>query len=151
MYSDKEIIDLLNYGIEGINYTVNEDGTYGPVTGDTTSSSSYPLNLTWLFGNQYLSGVWTGDEPDLREQSEAVNANAAMSPLLGFAADATGFDTQISGITSACNEYVAGLTCGVSDPEEILPQFNEKLKAAGIDELAAHVQGQLDEWLAGQE
>lgn len=148
MYSDKEIVDLLNYGIEDINYTVLDDGTYGPVSGDTAASSSYPLNLTWLFGNQYLSGVWVGDEPDLREQSREINASAEVSELLGFAARSDSFDTQISGITSACNEYISGLVCGVSNPEETLPQFNEKLKAAGIDELVSDVQAQLDEWLA---
>ncbi len=50
MYSDKEIIDLLNYGIEGVNYTVLEDGTYGPVTDETVGVyrvSSEPYMAVW--------------------------------------------------------------------------------------------------------
>lgn len=148
MYSDKELIDLLNYGVKDVHYTVLDDGTYGPVSGSANASASYPLNLTWLFGNQYMSGVWVGDDPDLREQSREINDNAKVSELLGFAANAGGFDTQISGITSACNEYVSGLVCGVSTPDEVLPEFNEKLKAAGIDEIVSEVQTQLDAWLA---
>ncbi len=151
MYSDKEIIDLLNYGIEGTDYVVLEDGTYGPAEGGTTDVTGYPLNLTWLFGNQYLSGVWTGDDPGLREQSREINDQAELSPLLGFAASSEGFDTQISAITSAVNEYVTGLQCGVSNPTEVLPEFNEKLNAAGINDLVTDVQSQLDEWLAEQE
>lgn len=151
MYTDKAIIDLLNYGVEGVNYTVLDDGTYGPVTDETVASTGYPLNLTWLFGNQYLSGVWTGDDPDLREQSREINDHAKLSPLLGFAANAEGFDTQISAITSAVNEYVSGLVCGVSEPSEVLPDFNEKLKAAGIEDLITDVQSQLNQWLEGQE
>ncbi len=150
MYCDKELIDLLNYGIEGVDYTVLEDGTYGPVTDGATSSSGYPLNLTWLFGNQYLSGVWTGDEPDLREQSREINDNAELSPLLGFAASTDGFDNQISAITSAYSEYIYGLTCGVTVPSEVLPEFNEKLETAGINDLVAAVQEQLDTWLEEQ-
>ena len=150
MYSDKEIIDLLNYGIEGIHYTVLEDGTYGPVPDETVTSTGYPLNLTWLFGNQYLSGVWTGDSPDLREESQAINDAAEMSYLLGFAASSDGFDTQISAITSASGEYLYGLVCGVSVPSDVLPEFNSKLETAGINDLIADVQAQLDAWLEEQ-
>ncbi len=37
-----------------------------------------------------------------------------------------------------------GLVCGVSEPSEVLPDFNEKLKAAGIKDLITDVQSQLE-------
>ena len=94
--------------------------------------------------------MWTGDEPDLREQSREINDNAELSPLLGFAASTDGFDNQISAITSAYSEYIYGLTCGVTLPSEVLPEFNEKLETAGINDLVAAVQEQLDTWLEEQ-
>ena len=57
-------------------------------------------------------------------------------------------DTQLAGILSAFNEYANSLQCGAMDVETNLPAFQEKLKAAGIDDVVANVQGQLDAWLA---
>ena len=38
-----------------------------------------------------------------------------------------------------------------ADIETTLPEFQEQLKSAGIDEIIAEKQRQLDEWLASKE
>lgn len=148
MYTDARIIDLLGYGVEGVHYEVREDGTYGSIGGAETDPSNYPLQLSWLFGDQFKAGVWQTDTPDLRDRSRAINENAELCPLLGFAADVTGFDTQIAGITSAYNEYFSSLVNGYMDPDTAIAEFNAKLEAAGIQEVIDAVQAQLDAWLA---
>ena len=148
MYTDKEIIDLLNFGIEGVHYEVNENGTYGTIGDAALDPARYPLFA--VVANQYLLGVWETDSPDVRERSMEINDNAELCPLLGFAADVTDYGNQIAGITSAYNEYFSTLINGAGDLETTLADFNAKLDAAGIDEVVAEVQQQLDAWLASK-
>ena len=148
MYTSKEIVDLLNYGIEGTDYIVKEDGTYGYPEGVDSTTVKYHIDMTWLFGNQYLAGVWEGDAPDTREVSETINETAVRSENFGFAADVSQFGTEIAGITSANSEYVGGLQNGTSDVDSSLEAFNEKLEAAGINTVVESVQEQLNAWKA---
>ena len=150
MYTSPEVVDLLNYGIEGVDYVVKEDGTYGYPENLDAGSVGYHVDMTWLFGNQYLAGVWEGDDPDTREISREINDNAEKSPTFGFSADISAYGTEIAGITSAVNEYVGSLQNGVVEVEPALASLNEKLEAAGMSNVLAGVQEQYDAWLAEQ-
>ena len=46
--------------------------------------------------------------------------------------------------------YIGMINTGVVDPAEELPLFINDVKAAGIDEVIAENQAQLDEWLGAQ-
>ena len=46
--------------------------------------------------------------------------------------------------------YLASLECGIVDPEEKIPEFLDALEAAGIDEVIAENQAQLDAWLSAK-
>lgn len=146
MYTNKEIVDLLNYGVEGTDYIVMEDGTYGYPEGMDSTSVGYHIEMTWLFGNQYLSGVWNGDDPNTRNISMELNKDALKSATFGFAPDISQFSTEIAAITSAINEYAGSLQNGLVDVDSTLEAFNAKLKAGGIDKVIASVQEQLDAW-----
>ena len=148
MYTDERIVNLLNYGQEDVDYVVNEDGTFSFPEGMDIDSVGYHFDASWLFANQFLAGVWEGDEPTLREEALEINENATYSPLFGFAASSSGMDTQLAGILSAYNEYANGLQCGAMDVETNLPAFQSKLKAAGIEDVVSNVQSQLDTWLS---
>ena len=106
----------------------------------------YHVEMTWLFGNQYLAGVWEGDDPNTREISRQINDEAQKSPTFGFSADISAYGTEIAGITSAVNEYVGSLQNGLLDVEPALAEFNEKLEAAGMSNVLAGVQEQYDAW-----
>lgn len=57
MYTNEEIVNLFNYGIEGEDYIVQDDGILNYPEGVDYGSSKYHVDLTWLFGNQYI-GKW---------------------------------------------------------------------------------------------
>ena len=151
MYSNKEIVDLLNYGIEETHYVVQEDGTYNFPEGVDSNNAGYYINMTWEICNQYLAGLWDGSNPDTREISAKDNENPLLSPLIGFVADSTGLENEITAVTAVYNEYYKGLNCGILDLETELPAFNEKLKGAGIDKMVDSAQAQLDEWYASKD
>ena len=48
------------------------------------------------------------------------------------------------------DEYELSLDTGAVDPEKALPEFLEKLEAAGSQTIIDEIQKQLDEWKAAQ-
>ena len=151
MYSNGEILDLLNYGQEGVDYVVGDDGVYKFAEGKDMNNSGWFVNLSWEFGNQYLTGLWDGADPNTREISRKDNENPVLSPLLGFTSNSEGLENQITAVSNVYNEYTRGLNCGVLDVETVVPEFRTKLASAGMADIVAQVQQQLDEWLAEQE
>lgn len=150
MYSDEYFYNLITWGIEGEHYVFTDDGHITYPEGVGADNSGYSLGLGWIFGNQYLSYVWEGDDLDVYDQLKEFNDSALKSKALGFTYDSTPVKTEVAAITNIMNEYRAGLEFGVLDPETALPEFIEKLKAAGIDKVVAEKQKQLDEWLAAK-
>lgn len=146
MYSNEDVVNLLNYGIEGTDYIVLDDGTLDYPEGVDSTTVLYNMNETWLFGNQYIAKCWTGLAPNTRETSKEINDSAVLSPLVGFTVDTENMGNQISNLTSAYNEYVRGFNCGVLDIDTELPAFVEKLEAGGINDIIADTQAQLDSW-----
>ena len=47
---------------------------------------------------------------------------------------------------AAVEEYMYNLTAGAVDIDTKLPEFQKKLKNAGVDRMIAEVQKQVDEW-----
>lgn len=148
LYTDARIVNLFNYGVEGEGYVVTADGRFAFPEGKDMSSVGYYVGFTWLFGNQFIAGLWETDSPTLREDALAVNENAEVSPLLGFVATTEGLDTEIAAVTSAQNEYQRPLNCGVLDVEKAIPEFQAKLAAGGVNTIIEQVQTQLNDWIA---
>lgn len=148
MYSDPEIVNMLNFGIEGKHY-VKVEGTDNVIDfpeGVNAANSHYHWDLAWMFGNSFLSYVRKGEDPDKWKQVEAFNQNAIKSKALGFTFDSTPVKAEITALTNVMNQYKKALETGVLDPEKYLPEFNAKLKGAGIDKVIAEKQKQLDQW-----
>jgi putative aldouronate transport system substrate-binding protein len=143
LYTDKDIMNLIANGIEGKHYQVNEDGTISLPDGVT--DSGYVFNQ-WLIGNNFLTYPWQGNSPALWDEMKEFNETAIVSPALGFQFNPDPVKTEIAATTNVLNQYKAGLATGTLDPEESLPEFNEKLKAAGIDKIIAEKQKQFDAW-----
>ncbi len=151
MYTDERIVNLLNYGVENEDYVVGEDGRFSFPEGKDMNSVGYYNGYTWLFGNQFLAGVRDTEASDIREKGQQYDAEATLSSNFGFSANSTGMDTQIAGMTSAKNEYVRGLNCGIGDADANLSELHNKMEAAGVQDVIDNVQQQLETWQASQE
>ena len=124
------------------------DGTIGFPEGVDSSNSGYYLNATWIFGNQFLSRVWEGNDPDSRQIALEKQENALYSPAIGFTVDTSLFENELTSINNIIEEYRNGLISGVLDPETELPAFLEKLENGGMPEILQSCQQQYDEWKA---
>ncbi|WP_027092802.1 ABC transporter substrate-binding protein [Cohnella thermotolerans] len=150
MFTDKDVANLLAWGIEGKHYVVKSDGVAGYPDGVDQNNSKYNLNQGWMFGNQFLTYVWEGDSPDLWKQLQAFNDSAVPSKALGFTFDQTPVKTEVAAVQNVLNQYKMALEWGTVDPAKVLPEFRKKLKDAGIDKIIAEKQKQLDEWAASK-
>lgn len=146
MYSDKDIVNLLDWGIEGKDYVKKSDSIIDYPAGIDSKTVAYGLNQGWMFGNQFLSYVFTGDDPKIWEKMADFNKNAVKSKALGFTFNADPVKTEYAAVTNVLNQYRLPLETGSVDPDKILPEFIAKLKSSGIDKIIAEKQKQLDEW-----
>jgi putative aldouronate transport system substrate-binding protein len=145
MYTDKNIINLFDYGIEGKHYAKETDGTINFPQGVDAKTSGYNLGLGWMFGNEFLSYVWKGDSPDIWKQMADFNKTSTKSKAMGFTFDSSSVKTEIAALSSVTDQYKVALETGSMDPK-LLTDFISKLKTAGIDKLVAEKQKQLDAW-----
>jgi len=144
LHTDKEINNLLNFGIKGTHYDV----VSGDIIKATDKSADYSPAATWMLGNQFLNPVWETEAPDKWEQFKAFNTSAKASPALGFTFNSESLNTEVAACKAVMDEFDAGLDTGSVDPDTVLAKYAEKLKSAGLDKIIAEKQKQLDEFLA---
>lgn len=147
LYTDPDIANLFVYGIEGVHYELDDEGLIDTSKG--TSSGNYGT-LAWLYPNQFLTTPTTGNPADLWDQVRAFNDEAVKSVAAGFAFDSTQVATQLAACTNIYNEYQKQLEYGFLDPETGLAEVDEKMMAAGLQDIIDAKQAQLDEWLASK-
>ncbi|AIW40050.1 MULTISPECIES: ABC transporter substrate-binding protein [Paenibacillus] len=150
MYSDKDIANLLIWGIEGKHYEVKSGNIIDFPEGVDAQSSGYYLNMGWLLGNQFMAYIWNGTDPELWEKVKKFNESATKSKALGFTFDPSTVKTEVAAIGNVITQYALPLETGSVDPDNILPKFIASLKAAGVDKVIAEKQKQLDEWAQKQ-
>jgi putative aldouronate transport system substrate-binding protein len=148
LYSDAELINLIDYGIEGKHYEVKSGNIIGFPSGVDSSTATYNPNFGWMWGNQFLSYVWEGDDSAVWEMQDAFNKEATKSKAMGFSFTVDPVKTEAAAIQNVKDQYKIGLENGTLDPVKYLPEFISKLKAAGMDKVIAEKQKQLDEWAA---
>lgn len=148
MYSDKDIVNLLDWGIEGKHYVKvqGQDNVIEYPAGVDSSTTGYNMPLGWMFGNQFLSYVMKGNDPDVWNKTGDFNKKAKHSKALGFGFDPTPVKTEYAAVSNVITQYKMPLETGSVDPEKVLPEFISKLKSAGIDKIIAEKQKQLDAW-----
>lgn len=142
--TDPYVMNLLAYGIEGKHYNKLEDGKV-----ELIADSGYSHGSSWAFGNVFLTYPLSTQDADVWEQTEELNESAEKSPILGFSFDAEPVKVQIANVNTVVLEY-STLTTGEMPIEETNAEFIEKLKVAGVDEIIAEMQRQIDEFLASK-
>lgn len=145
MYANEEILNLINFGLEGTHYTKQEDGVI-----ELIANSGYTMNQSFMFGNQLLTYVLQGEDPALRDEDVKFGETVERSKAIGFLPGTDAVTTEVVAVNNVLDQYKKALESGSVDPVKIHPEFVKKLKEAGIDKIIAEKQRQLDEWLAAQ-
>ena len=71
-----------------------------------------------------------------------------ITKAFGYVFNPENVSTQAAAVASVATQYRSIVGYGTVDPEEVMPEFIQALKDAGIDDIIAENQKQLDAWYA---
>ncbi len=151
IYSDADVANLFNYGIEGTDYVAVE-GTDNVITAEGTANADHSGYYTAFmhFGDPTTRHIVSPLTDDYVSELEAFNSSASTSKAFGYAFDAEAYSTQAAGISAVLAEQLPLLNAGqVEDVDAAINQLVTDLQTAGIDEVIAANQEQLDAYIAG--
>lgn len=155
MYTDPELVNLMIYGIQDKHYVVVGEAANGQSIIDYPegldgTNTGYRPSSGWLWPNQTVGHVWNGNPADYWEVQTEFNNTAIESAAYGFTFDSSKVRNQMTASSNVVAKYHEALMTGMLDPEKTLPVFLQELKSAGIDDIIAEKQAQLDKWAAAQ-
>lgn len=147
-YSDKDVVNLIIYGLEGRDYVKNADGSVSYPEGKDASTVPYTAQISCgIVGNMFNQYYMQGVDPESLVWEQEQNKQAKTSPAIGFSFDVSKVSAEYTAVTNVINQYLPGLVCGSIDPATELPNFISRLKEAGYDTILKEKQAQIDAWL----
>ena len=150
LYSDEEAAKLVGQGIQGKNYVVNEDGRLSFPEGKGLFDCGWGPANSALWPNITLCDARDYEPVDIYTQMKEANASAGKSLALGFQFDSAPVADQMAACANVVSQYYIPLIMGEADADTVLPEFQQALHTAGIDDIIKEKQTQLDAWLATQ-
>ncbi len=151
LYTDPEVANLFNYGIEGVHYVkVGEGQLINYPEGVTPMDAAYGTSvLAGSFGDRkILNAMATSWTEERLANLDAYGKDAKVSRYNGLNYNMANVVTENASVMTVIQKYAPSLNCGVVDIEETLPLFIEELNAAGMEKILADSQAQVDAYLA---
>ncbi len=145
LYTDKELINLLKFGIQDVHYHKVAENM---IQLTDAAHSRYNPGYTWCFGDQFKDYVMDNEDPLKWDRFIIYNSKGLALDSLGFVFDKTNVEAQTSACKNVVQAYYRQLFTGSADVDTTIRQFEKELKAAGVGDLIAEMQKQYDAWLA---
>jgi len=145
-HTDVDLINTLYYGVKGTHWKLDANNQVEMIQ---PASKNYGPP-TYTLGSNILATPTTGCPTTWADDYRAFNKSAQASVILGFVPDTSSMTSQIAAITNVTQKYQSQLFCGVVDPKTVMPKMNAELKQAGLDDVIAKLQVQLDAFKAAK-
>ncbi len=144
--NDPECYRLFNYGIEGVQYEIDENGMkYTPDSYDSTTQ-------------EIQTNFWWGRNDDLELKDATKNWDAIDKlyaeydslkidyPYGQFIPDVDDIQGKIDNVSSVQEEYMKQISFGLysGSAEDIVAEYQAALEKAGINDVTAALQSQID-------
>ena len=132
---DAEMNALIQCGIEGYHYNIDENGYY-VATEEGNNNYAYEAADTWNFRNGDLKLKRESDvEQDEIFARMAEQSSKCLYPLTdvksGFGEDYTEYETERMAVLAILEEYAGPIFAGtLADPEATIEEFRAKLEAS---------------------
>ncbi len=144
--TDKEVYNLMCFGIEGKHYKKLSDGKI-----QVDNKSGYFPNSSWEFGNQFNAYVQESQDESVWENTLKVNDSAVVSPIMGIQFSTDLNTTEKTQCSKIQKEYgVARMEKGVTDPDTYWEEYKAALKKAGAETIRESYQKQIDDFLTSK-
>ena len=151
LFCDKQIKNLLDWGIEGVHYKKIGDNQIDFADGVTAETSGYTGLAQWAMGgSQFLDYLWANEAPDKWQKMEEFNNSAKPLPTLGWTYTQDNVKTEIATLTNVGKTYGEPLGEGIVSYDKQYPKYKAALVAAGMAKVIADAQKQVDEYLANK-
>lgn len=151
LYTNTELANIMNYGIEGTHYVTNEGSQIISYPEGVDAMSCGYGNFVGTYGDN--SKIYQREpltDEFLQSIPNYMYPNATPSKFLGYTFDPSNVSTEITAVVAVIGQYAPALECGTVDPDQMIPEFIDALNAAGMEKIIAENQAQLDAWLAAQ-
>ena len=150
MWNDTEFQDLLNWGLEGRDYVVGDDGLAHFPEGMDANSADFHSDYGWILPNQMAGHPWEGNDVNVWDQYTDFNKGDYVSKGFDLVWDNTNVLDQVLACTSIWQEYYQRVTYGATDDlQSTIDEMNQKLYDAGLQDIIDEKQKQLDAVLNG--
>lgn len=143
--TDAEVRNLLQYGIEGVHYSLTEEDQV-----EIIDDFGYK-GVQYTQGNWFILKTLDGDPTDKWDVYREFNSDTTKSSILGFTPDFSDLTEEVSSVNEVVEKYYSAIITGTVDLDINLPKFNAALKEAGIEKIQTVLQNQLDAWLLDKE
>lgn len=150
MYQSREFNDLINWGVEGVDWIETEDGFADYPEGVNISNVAYHNDMGFGYPNQTAGHAWIGNKASIWDDLKEWNDTAPRSAAFGLSFDTSALTDQISLCKAVESQYMQQIGFGTTDPETSLAQFNADLYAAGLQDIIEAKQEQFDAWYASK-
>ena len=148
LYVNPAIANLVCNGIEGKHYVKTDAGNITFAEGLDAFTTGWPSGMGTFWPNITITLPWAPDAADVYEGWLKSNEECKASPALGFSFDASNVGDEISACAGVVDQYVNSLLLGIGDTEALYAEFLTALDRAGVNEIIAEKQAQLDSWKA---
>ncbi len=149
LQSDKDMFNLLTFGIEGKHYTkAGEDQINTPYSLQAGTTDAYGL-FKWIVGNTELAYNCPSEPVEYKKWVfEESNKSDYISPLIGFNFDNSKVADYLTQVNYVNEKYYESLLAGAhEDWEATFEQYKKELDEVGNQEIMAEMQRQIDEFL----
>ena len=152
LHTNQDVYNLLAHGIEGKHWEFVDKANkvIGFPAGVTAANSPYNPAQGWMWGNQFLEYYLSPAQIGTWEATKKINDASVGSTALGFTLNPDPIKNELAALSAVHSQYGLPLETGLVDPATALPEYQQKLKDAGLDTVITEIQKQLDAWKAGQ-
>ncbi|TNU76441.1 DUF3502 domain-containing protein [Miniimonas arenae] len=148
--NDQTDYDLLNFGIEGTDYILTDDGKLDYPEGYDSSTDALGSNFWGGRMDEYEYDKVT-DAPNKWETYEALDAVAEDYPYETLVFNKDSIDSSLATIGGVLSTYLPQLMYGkFDDPAAAIEDMRAELAAAGYDEVRESLQADMDAWASEQ-
>lgn len=142
LYTDSKLADMYTFGIEGEDFTYDENGQV-----DQTSEKYH--HSMWESASATIVTPISGEPENKADLYKTFNGGANTSCAAGFRFDKTSVDAQFSACQNVFEQYGFVLENGgvaVADVESTIAAYQAALDEAGYQDILAEFQKQYNEW-----
>ncbi len=143
--TDERYYNMLTYGIEGTDYTFDENGFM--VTTNPDEFGGEPG--TWGFRMEKFHRIGAGAPPTYYEEKQALEDAVVPNIFRSFNMDTAPIKNEYAAMQNLYAQYYSPLSVGVStDVDGDIAKLTELAAAAGNDAVKAELQKQIDNFIA---